>query len=174
MDEQLLSVHKRDLSTKLLPLLVGRVFHITTHMAYARILVDGMIKSNKNEDFECTFGQSENSYFRKRGCVSVFDFRSVTPEQLEDALSKYYFLNPSFANNQPVFLFLNPACFERLVPWSRWKDEQAFGEMVIPYVEAGYPDDIHLALIDAALRVEVDNPPSPLELAIRAAHEEAG
>lgn len=157
VDEQLLSVHERSLRTKLLPLLVERVFHVTSQTAYTQILADGMIRSNKNQDFEFTFGQSENSYFRKRGCVSVFDLRSVTPSQLEDALSKYYFLNPSFVANHPVFLFLNQSWCEQLIPWSKRKDEEAFQEMVIPYVEAGYPGDIPLSIIAGVLRVNISS-----------------
>ena len=174
MNEQSLSVHQRDLSTVLLSLLIRRVFHVTAQEAFASILTEGMIKTNENGDFAFTFGQSANSYFRRRGCVLVFDLRSVTSEQLEDSLRKYYFLNPRFTANKPVFLFLNLTCFERLIPWLRWKEEEAYHEMVVPYVEAGYPGNIPIALIDVALRVEVDNPPSPLDLALQAAREKAG
>ena len=172
MEERFLSVHQKYLPTVLLPHLLEHVFHVTTRAAYAGILTDGRIRPNQNGNFAFTFGQSESSYFRRRGCVSVFDFRGVNSERLEEALLRYYFLNPSFTDNQPVFLFLNTACFERLVPWSRWKDEKAYGEMVIPYVEAGYPGDIPVSLIDGVLRVEVDKPVGPLEAAIRAAHDE--
>jgi hypothetical protein len=173
LNEQFLSVHQRDLSTILLPILVGRVFHVTTPEAFANLLAEGMIKTNENGDFAFTFGQSANSYFRRRGCVSVFDLRSVTSAQSEDSLRKYYFLTTWFTTNKPVFLCLNSTGFERLIPWIRWKEEEAYHEMVIPYVEAGYPGDIPIDLIDAAVRVEVDNPPSPLDLALKTAREKA-
>ena len=51
------------------------------------------------------------------------------------------------------------------------EEDKAFNQMVIPYVEAGYPCDIPLSLIDMVIKVEVDNTPSTLELAISARKE---
>lgn len=167
MIETALRVYYRDLEKVLLPQLSNRVFHVTTEGAVPQIISEGVIRSNADGRFSFTFRQSENSYFRKRNCVSVFDLRSATPEQIDDSLGKYYFLSPSFAENHPVYLFLNASCFDRLVPWIRWKEESAWSDMVIPYVEAGYPGDLDFGLIDEILRLDIDQPLSPLEISLR-------
>jgi len=172
MIERALHVHYRDLEKVLLPQLSNRVFHVTTDSAVAQIISEGVVRSNSDGRFRFTFGQSQNSYFRKRNCVSVFDLRSATPEQIDDSLEKYYFLNPSFTDNRPVYLFLNTCCSGRLVPWIRWKEESAWDDIVVPYVEAGYPGDLDLGLIDEVLRVDIDRPVSPLEIALRRVSKE--
>jgi hypothetical protein len=158
MNEELLFLAADVLRAEVLPRLVGRVFHVTTRDAYARIRSDGAIKPNRNGELGFTFGQSEFSYFRNRGCVSLFDLRTATPEQVEDSLWKYYFLNPSFSENRPVFLLLTDSCFDDLIPWSRANAEVGYREMFIPYVEAGYPGEIPLSLVERALLLEVAYP----------------
>lgn len=172
MIETALRIHNRDLKDALLPRLTNRVFHVTTGRAVFQVMSDGVIRANADGRFSFTFGQSENSYFRKRNCVSVFDLRARTPEQIEDSLGKYYFLNPSFAENRPVYLFLNASCFDKLVPWTKWKEERAWREMIVPYVEAGYPGDLEFNLIDEVLRLDIDHPLSYLEIALRRSGQE--
>jgi len=100
------------------------------------------------------YHQSENSYFRNKGCVSVFDLRTSTADQVDEALLKYYFLNP-FPDNRPVFLILSRSCYGGLIPWSTSIAKAGCRAMVIPHVEAGYPSEIPLSLIDSALFVTV-------------------
>ena len=166
MIETTLRVHYRDLEKVLLPRLHTRVFHVTTERGIAQIVLDGVIRSNLDGKLNFTFGQSENSYFRKRNCVSVFDLRAATQKQIDDSLEKYYFLNPSFTENRPVYLFLHACCLDKLVSWIRLREEGAWGEMVVPYVEAGYPGDLDFNLIDEVLRVDIDRPLSSLEIAL--------
>jgi len=167
MIESALHIYYRDLKDVLLPQLLNRVFHVTTDDAVAQIISEGAIRLNAEGNFRFTFGQSEHSYFRKRNCVSVFDLRFVTPKQIDESLDNYYFLNPEFAENRPVYMFLNACCFDKLVPWSRPNEESARGDIVIPYVEAGYPGDLDFGLIDELLRLDIDQPLSPLEIALR-------
>jgi hypothetical protein len=131
-----------------------------------------------------TFPQSEISYYRKRRCVCVFDLRTATLEQIEDALGKFYFLDPfsSLGKGDPVFLLLNDACFEKLIPWTEAQKE-GYSSMWIPYVEAGYPGAVPWNSIARVLLVEVRNRrrvPKPLpavlddpavQIAIQKAHE---
>lgn len=172
MIEAALRVYYRDLEKELLPRLSKRVFHVTTEHAFAQIVSDGIIKPNADGGFAFTFGQSKNSYFRKRNCLSLFDLRAATPQQIYDSLEKYYFLNPPFTENRPVYLFLNACCFDKLVPWTKWKEENALSEMVVPYVEAGYPGNLDIGLIDEALHLDIDRQLSPLEIALRRGQEE--
>jgi hypothetical protein len=161
--ERHLKFHRDDLRACLLPKLEGRVFHVTTRAAFQKILEGGSINPNQDGSLGYTFGQSANSYFRHRGCVSVVDLRAVTPKELDDGLLKYYFLNPSFANNQPVFLLLFPSSYAQLIPWSRWKAEQAWAEMVVPYIEAGFPGSIGVCFIEEVFLADIENPPGQME-----------
>ncbi len=156
MKKVVITLCENDLREKLFPRLRGRVFHVTTRSAFAAILECGMVRPNDTGQFPFTYEQSKNSYFRIRGYVSLFDLRSASNEQLDDALMKYNFLNPRFTEHRPVYLFFNCSCFALLTPWSKWKEDKAFSEMVIPYVEAGYPGEIDVGLISEALLVEVD------------------
>jgi hypothetical protein len=111
-----------------------------------------------------TSEQSKFSYFRKKDCVSLLDLRAGTSDQaqVEAALYKYYFLN-LFPSNRSVFLLLKGSCFERLIPWTQSIDVSA---MVVPYVEAGYPGEIPLPLIEHILIVDVVGSSSPQQLQI--------
>lgn len=62
----------------LLPFLVGRVFHVTLSDNIPAIEASGAIRSNPGFDLKTTFGSSQNSYFRKLGCVSLFDLRDYS------------------------------------------------------------------------------------------------
>ena len=173
MIERHLKCHRDDLRTRLLPELEGRVFHVTTLIAFQKILDTGAINPNQEGSLGYTFGQSANSYFRHRGCISVVDLRAVTPKELDDGLLKYYFLNPSFANNRPVFLLLSPSCYVQLIPWSKWKSEQAWAEMVVPYIEAGFPGCIGVGFIEEVFLADIENPPGKLEQILRAVESTA-
>jgi hypothetical protein len=127
MNEESLVLPQAALESVLLPRLLDRVFHVTTPEAYTRILLDRLIKSNKAGDFSFTRGRSEFSYFRKRGCVCVFDLRSATREQVSDGLLKC----PPWSNNKAVFLLLKESCYERLISWTVAKSEVGFREMYV-------------------------------------------
>ena len=144
------------LEKRLLPLLCNRVFHVTTRDAFAKILETGSIYPNPSGLLRYTCGQSEKSFFRQRSCVSFVDLRTVTPQELDDGLMKYYFLNPSFADNQPVVLILSPSFFGELVPWTRWKSEQAWADIVVPFIEAGFPGGVGIDAIEEALIITIE------------------
>jgi hypothetical protein len=153
MKERCLRLHENDLRAELLPNLIGRVFHVTTRQGYAGIRRRGSIGSNQDGKRPFSYPQSENSYFRKKGCVCLFDLRIPTAEQIDEALLKYYFLNP-FSDNRPVFLILGEAGYAGLIPWSASIAEEGF-HVVIHHVEAGYSGEIPMSLIDSALVVVV-------------------
>jgi hypothetical protein len=100
-----------------------------------------------------------NGFFRKRGCMSLFDLRQPPPN--EDYL---YRCSPfgAVACNGIGILILSPSACDDLVPWTLWRDQQAWGEVVVPYVEAGYRGPIPLTLIDELIEVQVIEEPDPL------------
>ncbi|HFT9230745.1 TPA: hypothetical protein ACGS46_001393, partial [Escherichia coli] len=53
-------------------------------------------------------------------------------------------------------LFLHESKFEKLIPWTSWKEEKAWGERVVPYVETGYKGIVSLSDITEELVVEFD------------------
>src|ERR1700732_4936864 len=80
-----------ELESKLLPVLRNQVFHATTPDGYVGVLRDGFIASNVDRKFPMTCSQSEASYFRKKGCISLVDLRDISGTDLADALLKYNF-----------------------------------------------------------------------------------
>jgi hypothetical protein len=155
VETQSLTLEASELHERMLPLLRGEVFHVTTIAAAAGAATEGSIRANSDGEFPFPFAQSANSYFRRRGCVSVFDLRDVADEQLNETLEKYYFLNPSFTSNRPVFFLLSSIFHQRLIPWTEWRASRDFGQMIIPYVEAGFPDSIPLAAVARVVHLEV-------------------
>ena len=83
-----------ELRKELLPRLRGRVFHVTTPDGYAGIKQDGFIGSNADLRYPTTYDQSNASYFRKNGYVSLVDLRDVSDEAMEDGLTRYPFPRP--------------------------------------------------------------------------------
>src|SRR6266404_4050049 len=81
------NLHSSQLYVTLAPSLVGRVFHVTPLNVFKQIRSSGEIRPNANAEFPTTFG-STNPFFRNRGCVSFFDYRSASPKQIEDAIGK--------------------------------------------------------------------------------------
>lgn len=139
---------------ELLPLLRGRVFHTTTAAAYTSILSDGFIGSNKDGKYPAAYPQSENSFFRKRGCVSMVDLRTATDKQLELGDMQYRFLSPS-SSREAFLLFLKPSCHDSLIP-----EGPADGDYstFVEHVEAGYPDFIPISCIEEAWEITFEKP----------------
>ena len=96
-----IKLHYSNLKEELLPLFLGKVFHVTTKDACSSIMAEKKIRNNMKGEREFVFPQSENSYGRKRGYVCLFDLRSATTEQIQDALMKFYFLNPFRHRSDP-------------------------------------------------------------------------
>ncbi len=158
METKDLHLHGREFHDRLLPLLVGRVFHVTRLSALEQVLAAGEIRLNRDGQLPTLFG-STNSFFRKRGCVSVFDYRSATAEQIEESIGK---CSPfPISEDELAFLFLSKVAQDCLVPWTMWKTEQAWSDKIVPYVEAGHPGAIPITSIDEVFRVTIDTPDTP-------------
>lgn len=150
-----ITCEKSRLREKILPLLKEKVFHVTSSEAYQAIVRDGVIKSNINGCYKYTFPQSEISYGVKRGYVCLFDLRSKRNDVIEDALMKFYFLNPPSCHNMPIFLILSQQLYSSLIYDTEAKKEIGYGEMYIPHVECWYPGNIPLEYIDKIIEVTI-------------------
>jgi hypothetical protein len=159
-----------EMADRLLPLLEGRVFHVTSLASLPAILAAGAIEPNLDSAFETTFGHSRNSYFRARGCVSLFDLRGPRPE---GSLERCWPFRPAVeGRGLAVFVVSLAACAD-LRPWTGWEEERAFGEMIVPYVEAGHKGRIPLTLIDEAIELEVEENPDPVVAILRKGRKRA-
>jgi len=150
-----LSCHESQLRDFILPILRGNVFHLTNRSGFKGIIKDGLIRNNKNGELPYTYPQSARSYARTRGCVSLFDLRTTSDDQLETALNNYYFLNPSFSENHPTFLILSASLYPALIPWTQARNEDAWREAFIPHVEAFHQGDIPSSNISRVVSVKI-------------------
>lgn len=146
-----------------MPRLFGRVFHVTALRVFETIRAVGEIRPNRKGEFPSIFG-STNSYFRNRGGVSFFDYRSASAEQIDEAIGKCSPYNlpsadPELSHEPEIaFLFLSDAVHDQLIPWTKWKEEQPCSEKIVPWVEAGYPGSVSFTSISEVLRVKIDYP----------------
>jgi hypothetical protein len=149
-------------------LLEGRVFHVARYELLEQIQKDGVLRSNADGSLQTTFGSSSSSYFRKRGCLSLFDYREPPNDTIRDFRSRCAPLQPARVGGPGVAIFmLRPAVFSQLIPWTQWKMDQACGDMIVPYVEAGFPGSIPIEQIEEVIVVRVLLNPNANSLAAR-------
>jgi len=163
-----------ELEEKLLPLLRDRVFHVTPAKGCADICKQGLLKNNQAGKFGFTFGQSVKSYGRLNGCVCLFDLRDISDKKVGESLEKYYFLNPSFCNDNPFFLLVSEGLYPKLISWKKAWVEKAYEKMLIPYVECWFPGDIPIDGVAEVLEVKVQRKKSPFTKAILEANGKSG
>jgi len=156
-----LSIHESLNNFK--PSLEGCVFHVTSRVNWTYILNSGAIKPNTNGQFHSTFGSSRNSYFRNRGCVSLFDYRLPLDENVEFKRGKCSpFQLEALHSNGLTFAFLSHKSYSQLIPWSNWKIDGANQEMIVPEIEVGYLGAIPLAEIVHVTHLLIDEDPNSL------------
>ncbi|OLC67519.1 MAG: hypothetical protein AUH69_03665 [Actinobacteria bacterium 13_1_40CM_4_65_12] len=165
-----ITIPRDELEQFLLPQLLGRVFHVSTHERLEAILEDGAIRVHPP-----VAPSYDKAYFRNHGCVSLFDLRSITKDQLDDTLKvKYNFLNYHGDRHHPVFFLLRRDALAPIISWSKDLFEKSLGWQLVPYSEAGHPGDLPLTLVDDILRVTIVHPPDPPFIAaLKAANRRA-
>lgn len=141
------------------PRLKGRVFHVTMLSNLDDIQISGEIRPNPDRKLVTTFGSS-NSFFRNRRCVSLFDYRSFSGEEPGEVLDKCSPTQPLSPDDPIAILILRRPEPSNLLPWTLWKDHKAFGETVVPYVEAGHSGAISLTLVEELIYLEVEENPN--------------
>jgi hypothetical protein len=172
MDIKGLTVNDAELRDALLPRLLGRVFHVAPLAVFDKICEAGEIRPNTNGKFPTAMG-STNSFFRNRGCVSFFDYRSASVKQINDSIGKCSpFRLPASESEMDfepkiAFLFLSKIAHGQLIPWTKWDEEKALSEKIVPFVEAGYPGPVPITLIEEALRVTITFPTDSIAAVLR-------
>lgn len=139
---------------RLYPELRGRAFHITTVPNFLSIVRTGAIMHNRDGSIRSNGGY--NAYFKNRGCVSFCDLHGNTKvkEVREAALSKYNIFGQG-DGEQFAYLFLAPEHHAKLLSWHVWKTEEAWSEMIVPHLEAGYPGCVPLEEIEEAMLIQL-------------------
>ena len=133
--------------SKFLPTLEGTVFHATTLEAYNNIRSQGFIVPNSEGLYSSPFGNYDG-YFKKRGCVSFFDYRNT--KGVEEQVYKCLPTNAFEHSTALVILQLSPDCYGNLVSWEGWKLEGAYSEQIIPYIETGIKGRVAISNIVSA------------------------
>lgn len=161
-------IHQSELRTTLLDRLRGKVFHVTTQEAWPLIRSTGSVSPNPSnhpviKKWEYT------PYFRQNSHVSLCDLRAVGESDLKIALDRYFFLDPWSGNPDPVFLILSPSSVNAIVTYGEAiGDATEAGQVIVPFIEAGYPGNLPLAEITDVLIVDIDRPPpDPRTLALQ-------
>jgi hypothetical protein len=149
-------------------MLAGHVFHATRRSSYDRILACGEIRSNPEGTLPPGYG-NPNGFFRKRNCVSLFDYRSEPPpDRLEfrTRCSPFQLAQPC---GELAILIFKREIEPLLIPWTRRDDERAFRDMVVPYVEAGHQGPISVDMISEVLLLTCVEDPGSLAALVRSA-----
>ena len=148
----------------------GSVFHVTTQDAWPLIRSTESVLSNP-PDHPAIKKWEYDGYFRQESHVSLCDLRSVREGDLSIALDAYFFLDlRSYPDPvDPVFLILSPSAVNRIVTYDEAIGAATeAGQMIVPFIEAGYPGDLPLAEITEVLIVDIDRPPlNPVTLALQ-------
>lgn len=159
-----INLRNKELDIKLLPLLLGKVFHVTSQINYEKIIKTKCIKSNKNGEFNTSFSQSQNSFGKFNGWISFVDLYSKNTEEAKYyAGDGYYFLQPKREWKTVVFLFISSKFWKDLkiqsksfLPSKHYVSKEMIGEMTfVPNIECWYPGDIDLNKISKALIVNI-------------------
>lgn len=149
-----------DCETVVLPLVRQRAFHVTCWRHVQPILRDGFISENSSGRFATAFGSSANAFRRLRGEVSVFDYRRVTDEDVAASLHRCspWQARVRCGHELGLFMLSEQAC-QRLEPWLP-SGQRDVKQMLVPYVEAGYPGNLPIVQIErpfkSVVRLRID------------------
>jgi hypothetical protein len=153
-------------------MLAGHVFHATRRSSYDRILACGEIKPNRAGTLPKGFGYA-NGFFRRRNCVSLFDYRPrPTPDILEfrRRCSPFQLAEPG--GEEAAILIFKPEIETRLIPWTLWCGEQAWRDVVVPYVEVGHLGPIGIDMVSEVVFFKCIEDPTSFAALLRSAYQE--
>ena len=148
-----------DLEHTLLPLLRGQVFHMTNEEKFNDICRSGWIYSQEQAQFVFAPGQTETTYGRKRGWVSLFDFNDKKDKDIKEALIRHWFFRTLRNAGSLAYLVIAESACSSLISWKQAFREVGGKEFFIPFVETWYPGDMPLQLVNHCLVVTVHRSP---------------
>ena len=167
--EKRLTIRQDRLEDELLPLLVGKVFHVTSLTGYRAIVSDGFIDSNGEGAYPFTTPFSQSCFGTLNAYVNLCDLRDKSINCSRRLRSSYDFLCPvsgcerstSFAH-----MILSVHAYDGLIPWTAARtgsgDTWRVGlDKYVPRLECWDPYRLSLGLIAAVYIVTVTAPPCP-------------
>jgi hypothetical protein len=148
-----------DLEHTLMPLLRGRVFHVTNEEKFSDICRSGWIYSQEQLQFVFAPGQTETTYGRKRGWVSLFDFSDKSDKDIKEALIRHWFFRTLRIAGTHAYLIIAESACSSLISWKQAFREVGEKESFIPFVETWYPGDIPLQFVSDCFVATVHRSP---------------
>lgn len=153
MKETLKHIENGNAFDALLPLIVGKVFHVTKEQNWPNISASGkLLPLPPERERVRTF--STESYFQQQGCVCLFDYRSFYETKPQKHYEKCLPTMPLTEDNPIRVLFLAPIHYDKLVSSNQWY-KNGIGTNVVPYIEAGLKGEVPLSFFDEALIVTI-------------------
>jgi hypothetical protein len=144
-----------ELEQVVLPLLRGRVFHVTTEEAFNDICRCGWIDSQRQVEFFFNPARSANCYGRNRRWVSVYDLSNGSESEIKHALTGYWLFKRFRIERTYVFLIVVESAWPSLISWKHATREVGGKELFVPFVEAWYPGNMSIDLFSESLAVSV-------------------
>lgn len=154
MREERIELNSKDM---LMPILSGKVFHVTPSTNFPLIERSGAIVPNYDNERSSLFGNSSNGFFRLRGCVSFFDYRNYGSKEWEEHAYKCSPMQVFHHTNKISILVLSERYYDKLEPWVSWKLEEKWSQRVVPHIEAGFPGKVKLEYLSEHLIVKLKN-----------------
>jgi len=143
-----------ELRKKLLPILKGKVFHVTSYVRFKKIQEDGLIRSHIKKKHGRTFAY-ENSYGRLRGYVCLFDLRNKKKSEINHGLDCFYFLGHRLLSKKQTHLIIKEEYYSKLIDTQHAKAEVKFSELFVPHIECWYPANLPLSNIQEVVVVNI-------------------
>ena len=142
---------------RILPMLLGRVFHVTCRARFSAILKCGSILPNRNGELNAGFTMTPRTACRDRDAVSVFDFRSVSTDQLSIGLEACCPWQIAYqCGDEIAIAFLGDHAVSQLLTPENLKSAGRAGEMLVPFVEACHPGELQTEAICEVAYVSFD------------------
>ena len=154
---------REEWDAKVLPLLRGRVFHVTPEKGFDGISADGQIRSDPNGALGTGFISTSPSFARYYGLVSFSDLRAKSEQQIRDN-SQCYWPEPA---ERAFYLILREDACSKLISNSEISTRplpEGIGLLnYVPVTEACYPAPVSLGAIESVIEV-IREPSPPTEL----------
>ncbi|NQZ31060.1 MAG: hypothetical protein HRU06_07275 [Oceanospirillaceae bacterium] len=149
----------------------GEIFHVTPKVSFDSIVANGEIRPNTNNQYVGAFGKHSGSYCRVRKFISLFDYHNASIAEIEYAENKCLPTMSLTKENSLVVLFLSQSIWSKVLPYSRKNFEENLSQMVVPHIEAGYPEPISMKQISKILILSTNDDEDSLVKALRAGRQ---
>lgn len=136
--------------------LIGKVFHVTPLENFPSIQEKGLTP-NTELKVKSEFTNTATGFFRLRGCVSFFDYRNYGSKTWKEHAYKCRPTQVLDRTNAIAVLFLSEDLFDGLVPWTKWKEEEAYSQQVVPHIEIGHKGIVSMTHISKVIIFELKN-----------------